>query len=107
MGVILEVSDDSFDSEIVKSDLPAIVDFWAEWCGPCKRVGPIMEELAREYDGKIKMAKMDVDNNRQTPAKYGIRNIPTLILFKGGEVVNIIIGALPKSSIEDELKKLL
>jgi thioredoxin 1 len=107
MGDILEVSDDSFDSEIVNSDIPAIVDFWAEWCGPCKKVGPVVEELAKEYEGKIKVAKMDVDNNRQTPAKFGIRNIPTLILFKGGEVVNTIIGAQSKSSIEDEIKKLL
>ena len=107
MGEILEVSDDSFDSEIINSELPAMVDFWAEWCGPCKMVGPVVEELAGEYKGKIKVAKMDVDQNRQTPAKFGIRNIPTLILFKGGEVVNTIIGAQPKSSIEDELKKLL
>ena len=107
MGNILEVTDDSFDSEIINSDIPAMVDFWAEWCGPCKMVGPVVEELAGEYTGKIKMAKMDVDKNRQTPAKFGIRNIPTLILFKGGEVVNTIIGAQPKSSIEEQLKKLL
>ncbi|MBW1805561.1 MAG: thioredoxin [Deltaproteobacteria bacterium] len=107
MGNILEVTDDSFESEIMGSDIPAIVDFWAEWCGPCKMVGPVVEELAEEYKGKIKVAKMDVDQNRQTPARFGIRNIPTLILFKGGEVVHTIIGAQPKSSIEDELKKLL
>jgi len=107
MGDILEVSDSSFESEIIKSDLPAMVDFWAEWCGPCKMVGPVVEELAGEYQGKIKIAKMDVDQNRETPAKFGIRNIPTLILFKGGEVVKTIIGAQPKSSIDDELKKLL
>ena len=107
MGEILEVSDDSFESEIINSDIPSMVDFWAEWCGPCKKVGPVVEELAGEYAGKIKIAKMDVDHNRQTPAKFGIRNIPTLILFKGGEVVNTIVGAQPKSSIEEELKKLL
>ena len=107
MGNVMEVTDDSFDSEIVNSEIPAMVDFWAEWCGPCKMVSPIVEELAGEYDGKIKVAQMDVDHNRQTPAKFGIRNIPTLILFKGGEVVNMIIGAQPKSSIEEELKKLL
>ncbi len=107
MGDILEISDDSFESEIMNSDIPAMVDFWAEWCGPCKKVGPVVEELSKEYKGKIKIAKMDVDNNRQTPAKFGIRNIPTLILFKGGEVVNTIVGAQSKSSIEDELKKLL
>jgi thioredoxin 1 len=107
MGNILEVSDSSFESEIIKAEIPAMVDFWAEWCGPCKMVGPVVEELAGEYQGKIKVAKMDVDQNRETPAKFGIRNIPTLILFKGGEVVKTIIGAQPKSSIDDELKKLL
>ncbi len=107
MGDILEVSDDNFESEIVNSEIPSMVDFWAEWCGPCKKVGPVVEELAAEYEGKIKIAKMDVDSNRQTPAKFGIRNIPTLILFKGGEVVNTIVGAQPKTSIEEELKKLL
>lgn len=107
MGDIFEVTDESFDSEIINSDIPAMVDFWAEWCGPCKMVGPVVEELAGEYKGKIKIAKMDVDNNRQTPAKFGIRNIPTLILFKEGEVINTIIGAQSKSAIEEELKKLL
>ena len=107
MGDILEVSDDNFESEIINSETPSMVDFWAEWCGPCKKVGPVVEELAAEYEGKIKIAKMDVDSNRQTPAKFGIRNIPTLILFKGGEVVNTIVGAQPKTSIEEELKKLL
>ena len=104
---LVQVTDENFDAEIVNSDLPAMVDFWAEWCGPCRMVAPVVEELAKEYEGKIKVAKMDVDKNRQTPAKFGIRNIPTLILFKGGEVANTIIGAQPKSSIEAELKKLL
>jgi thioredoxin 1 len=107
MSDILEVTDDTFEAEIVNSDIPAMVDFWAAWCGPCKMVAPVVEELAQDYDGKIKIAKMDVDQNRQTPAKFGIRNIPTLILFKGGEVAQTIIGAQPKSSIEEELKKLL
>ena len=107
MGDILEVSDDNFEAEIVNSEIPSMVDFWAEWCGPCKKVGPVVEELAAEYAGKIKIAKMDVDSNRQTPTKFGIRNIPTLILFKSGEVVNTIVGAQPKTSIEEELKKLL
>jgi thioredoxin 1 len=103
----MQVSDETFEAEIVNSDIPAMVDFWAAWCGPCKMVGPVVEELAREYEGKIKFAKMDVDQNRETPAKFGLRNIPTLIFFKGGEVANTIIGAQPKSSIEEELKKLL
>jgi thioredoxin 1 len=107
MGDIFEVSDKNFDTEIMQADQPAIVDFWAEWCGPCKMVGPIVEELAKEYKDKIKVAKMDVDQNRETPARFGIRNIPTLIFFKNGEVAKTIIGAQPKSSIEEELKKLL
>ena len=107
MGDVLQVSDSSFESEIVNSDIPAMVDFGADWCGPCKMVGPVVEELAKEYEGKVKIAQMDVDQNRETPAKFGIRNIPTLIFFKGGEVVNTIVGAQSKSSIEEELKKLL
>ena len=107
MADLLEVTDENFDAEIVNSDLPAVVDFWAEWCGPCRMVGPVVQELAEDYKGKIKVAKMDVDQNRQTPARFGIRNIPTLILFKGGEVAQTIVGAQPKSAIEEELKKLL
>ncbi len=107
MGNVLEISDDSFDSEIMGSDIPVMLDFGAEWCGPCKMVDPVVEELAAAYDGKIKFARMDVDNNRETPVKLGIRNIPTFIFVKNGEVVNTIIGAYPKSSIEAELKKLL
>jgi thioredoxin 1 len=107
MADLLQVTDDSFDDEIINSDLPVMVDFWAEWCGPCKMVGPVVEELAQEYEGKIKMAKMDVDKNRQTPVRFGIRNIPTLIMFKGGEVVQTIVGAQTKNQLDEELKKLL
>ena len=107
MGDLLQVTDENFEEEILKSDIPAMVDFWAEWCGPCKMVGPIVEELAKEYEGKIKIRKMNVDENRQTPAKYGIRAIPTLIFFKDGNVAQTIVGAQPKSAIEEELKKLL
>ena len=107
MSDLLQVSDDNFDEEIMKSDIPAMVDFWAEWCGPCKMVGPVVEELANEYKGKIKVAKMDVDSNPQTPVKFGIRNIPTLIFIKDGEVAQTIVGAQPKSNIEKELKKIL
>jgi thioredoxin 1 len=107
MADLLQVTDANFDEEIVKADIPAMVDFWAEWCGPCKMVGPTVEALAKEYEGKIKIAKMNVDENRETPAKFGIRNIPTLILFKDGEVAQTIIGAQTKSHLEEELKKLL
>ena len=107
MADLLQVTDENFDDEIINSDMPAMVDFWAEWCGPCKMVGPVVEELAQEYTGKIKIAKMDVDKNRETPVRFGIRNIPTLILFKGGTVAQTIVGAQTKSRLEDELKKLL
>ena len=107
MSELLQITDENFDEEIINSELPAMVDFWAEWCGPCRMVGPMVEDLAKEYEGKIKVAKMDVDKNRETPTRFGIRNIPTLILFKGGEVAHTIIGAQPKTSIEEELKKLL
>jgi thioredoxin 1 len=107
MSDLLQVTDETFETEIMKADLPAMVDFWAEWCGPCRMVGPVVEELAVQYKGKIKIAKMDVDKNRNTPARFGIRNIPTLIFVKDGKVAQTIIGAQPKSSIEDELKKLL
>ena len=107
MSDVLELTDQSFDEEIINSDMPSMVDFWAEWCGPCKMVTPVVEELAQEYKDKIKIGSMDVDKNSQTPSRFGIRNIPTLILFKGGEVVQTIVGAQPKSHIDGELKKLL
>ncbi|MFO7986229.1 MAG: thioredoxin [Desulfatiglandaceae bacterium] len=107
MADLLQVTDGNFDEEIIQSETPAMVDFWAEWCGPCKMVGPVVEELAKDYDGKIKIAQMDVDQNRETPARFGIRNIPTLILFKNGEVAQTIVGAYPKSHLDAELKKLL
>jgi thioredoxin 1 len=104
---VIQVTDENFDDEIVNSKLPVLVDFWAEWCGPCKMVGPAVEELAREYAGRVKVAKMNVDESRQTPARFGIRNIPTLIFFKDGEVAQTIVGAHPKSAIDEQLKKLL
>jgi thioredoxin 1 len=107
MADVLQVTDENFEAEIIKSEIPAMVDFWATWCGPCRMVGPVVEELSKEYQGKVKIAKMDVDSNRQTPAKFGIRNIPTLILFKGGQVAQTIVGAHPKSYLDGELKKLL
>jgi thioredoxin 1 len=104
---VVTLQDATFDQEVLKSDIPVLVDFWAVWCGPCKAVAPAVEELARQYRGKVKVAKMDVDEHQQVPQQYGIRSIPTLLLFKGGRVVDTIVGAVPKSKLEDSLKKAL
>ncbi len=96
---ILHVTDDSFESDVLKSDVPVLVDYWAEWCGPCKAIAPLLEDIAREYTGKIKVAKVNVDENQQTPQKYGIRGIPTLMLFKGGNIEATKVGALTKSQL--------
>ena len=103
----MQVTDGNFDQEILQADVPALVDFWAAWCGPCRAIAPVVEELARDYQGKVKVAKMNVDENAKTPAKYGIRAIPTLIIFKGGQVVEQITGAVSRSIIENALKKAL
>jgi thioredoxin 1 len=107
MSVLFQVTDKDFDEEIINSDMPAMVEFWAEWCEPCKIVAPVIEELARKYQGRIKIVQMNVAENPETPAKFGIRNLPAIILFKGGEVKHTIIGAYPRSLLDDELKKLL
>jgi len=99
----LLATDETFETEILQSDLPVLVDFWAPWCGPCRMVGPVVDELAKDFEGRIKTAKMNVDDNPRTPAKYGIRGIPTLILFKGGEIAGQIVGAVPKSRLEELL----
>jgi thioredoxin 1 len=104
---VVTLQDATFDQEVLKSDIPVLVDFWAVWCGPCKAVAPAVEELAKQYKGKVKIAKMDVDEHQQVPQQYGIRSIPTLLLFKGGRVVDTIVGAVPKSKLEDSLKKAL
>lgn len=104
MAQPLHVTDDSFKSEVLESEVPAVVDFWATWCGPCRLIAPIIEEMATEYDGTAKMCKLDVDNNQQTAMQYGIRSIPTVLIFKNGEVVESIIGAVPKQQIEERLK---
>ena len=103
----LEVTDDSFSNEVLKSELPVLVDFWAEWCGPCKMVSPIVEELSNEYNGKIKVTKLDVDSNPKTAANYGIRGIPTLLIFKDGAAVDQIVGAIPKQQIAERLDKII
>ncbi|HEY5636369.1 MAG TPA: thioredoxin TrxA [Burkholderiales bacterium] len=96
---INHVTDDSFEPEVLKSDLPVLVDYWAEWCGPCKSIAPILEQVATEYGGRLKIAKLNVDENQQVPAKFGIRGIPTLMLFKNGNVEATRVGALSKSQL--------
>jgi thioredoxin 1 len=96
---VQEVSDASFDSDVLKSDLPVLIDFWAPWCGPCRAIAPLVEELATEYGGRLKVMKMNVDDNPQTPSKYGVRGIPNLIVFQGGQVKDQIVGAVPKAAL--------
>jgi len=107
MAEVAEVTDQSFDAEVLRSPVPVVIDFWAEWFAPCRAIAPIVKELAVQYAGKVKVVKMDVDANPQTPAMYGIRAIPTLLAFKGGSVVEQMQGARPKAALEDMLKKLL
>ena len=96
---IVYLTDDSFEGEVLQAEQPVLVDYWADWCGPCKMIAPILEEIAEEYDGKIKVAKLNIDENSGTPPKYGIRGIPTLMLFKGGNVEATKVGALSKSQL--------
>ncbi len=104
---ILEIGDSSFDTEVLQSEKPVLVDFWAPWCGPCKAIAPVIEELATSYGDKVKFAKCNVDDNPVTPGKYGIRAIPTLIFFKGGNVADQITGMVAKSKLEESLKNIL
>ena len=97
--LIKHVSDASFDSDVLKSDTPVLVDYWAEWCGPCKMIAPMLDEVAKEYGDKLRIAKMNVDENRDVPAKFGIRGIPTLMLFKGGNLAATKVGALTKAQL--------
>jgi thioredoxin 1 len=99
----IEVTDSNFETEVLKSDKPVLIDFWAVWCGPCKMIAPTVEEIAREYDGKLKVCKLDVDSNPQTAMKYGIRSIPTLLIIKDGQVAEQMVGALSKRQMVDKI----
>ena len=99
----LEITDATFEEVVLHSDKPVVVDFWAAWCGPCRMVGPIIDELATEYEGKAVVGKVDVDNHQQFAAKYGVRNIPTVLVFKGGEIVNRQVGVAPKNVYADAI----
>ena len=97
----IKVTDQSFQTDVLDSKTPVVVDFWAEWCGPCRMIAPSLEELSNEYDGKLTVAKINIDENPQTPTKYGVRGIPTLMIFQGGQVAATKVGALPKSKIKE------
>ena len=102
---ILEVTDSNFDQDVLKSETPVLVDFWATWCGPCRAIAPIVEELAKDYQGKVKVGKMDVDKNCATPQRYGVRGIPTLLVFKRGQVVEQLVGYRAKNEIQQAIDK--
>ena len=104
---LIEFTDDNFDTEVLKSNLPVLVDFWAEWCGPCKMIAPIVEEIAGDYAGKVKVGKVNVDFNNQVAMQDGIRGIPALLVFKGGSVANQIVGAVPKNNITQILDEVI
>jgi thioredoxin 1 len=103
----VEVTDNNFDAEILKSDLPVLVDFWAVWCAPCRAIAPHVDALATQYGGKIRVGKCDIDANPQIPSQYDIRSIPTLLMFKGGQVVGQVVGAVPRAKIEELVKRAL
>lgn len=103
MSKPIEVTDATFEAEVLKADLPVLVDFWAAWCGPCKMIAPIVEELAKDYAGKLKVCKLNVDENNQTAAQFGIMSIPTLMLFKGGKPVERLIGYMPKAKLVEKI----
>jgi thioredoxin 1 len=104
---IMELSDATFDQEVLRSEQPVLVDFWAVWCGPCRAIAPIVDSLATSYTGKLKVAKMNVDENGATPMRYGIRGIPALLFFKGGKVADQVVGVVPQNIIEEKVQRLL
>lgn len=107
MKYTVEGTDANFDKEVLKADIPVLVDFWAPWCGPCRMVAPILDEIAQEYTGKLKVVKLNTDENQNTAISYGIRSIPTIGIFKDGKVVDAVIGAVPKKYLEDKIKPLV
>jgi len=104
---VLTFTDDNFEQEVLQSPIPVLVDFWATWCAPCKAIAPVIDAVASEYDGRVKVGKVNVDDNPATPAKYGVRGIPTVILIKDGKIVDQVVGAIPKSQLEALIKKAL
>lgn len=104
---MVTITDSNFDSEVLKSEQPVLIDFWAQWCAPCRAIGPVVEALAKDYSGKVKVGKINIDENPRTPTQYDVRSIPTLLVFKGGKVVGQIVGAVPRPKIEDLIKKAL
>ncbi len=104
---VIKFTDSNFDAEVVKAGTPVLVDFWAEWCGPCRMMSPVLDELAPAYAGKLKIGKLNVDENQDTPSNFGVMNIPTMIVFKGGKEIDRIIGAMPKAELQKKLDKVL
>ena len=107
MATIVQVGDDNFEAEVLRSDIPVLIDFWAPWCGPCKSIAPVIEELARDYEGRLKVAKLNVDENPVTPSRYAVRGIPNLLILKGGAVKEQLIGAVPKSRLVQAIENVL
>lgn len=107
MAEVQNISDATFDAEVLQSPIPVLIDFWAPWCGPCKAIAPVVDELAKEYAGKLKVVKMNVDDNQATPASFGVRSIPNLLVFKGGAVANQVVGAVPKAQLKKAIDEVV